>query len=344
MTPSSRLPYRLAASLALVIVASAFSVSAFAAPKKKPAKPKPAESADTAAAATAAPATAPEPAPAPAPVEPAASKGAAATETTAPAVDITDTKEDPNIRYYFIGARYRGTIIPQFLESIFVDEGSTVYSNTFGVEFDMRKGGQSMIPWIVYTDYSMGDTLFHQKGTSTIPGNYSVVSSNLKALYLGIDELWSTHLDQGHHWDFEFGFGVGIGFVFGDLYNNWAFQDDTGPLHSSTSGLNYSKCTGVGPTGCNIGDHSSMMPPLKVNNYKEPNWFSGGSVPVIFPSISFPTLGIRYKPIKQLETRFQVGFSLTGFWFQLSADYGFEKPEDRTVKASSNLSRLHDML
>jgi len=26
-------------------------------------------------------------------------------------------------------------------------------------------------------------------------------------------------------------------------------------------------------------------------------------------------------------------FSLTGFWFSLSADYGLEKPENKTVKA-----------
>jgi hypothetical protein len=29
--------------------------------------------------------------------------------------------------------------------------------------------------------------------------------------------------------------------------------------------------------------------------------------------------------MKQLETRLGVGFSLTGFWFGLSANYGLEK-------------------
>ena len=37
-------------------------------------------------------------------------------------------------------------------------------------------------------------------------------------------------------------------------------------------------------------------------------------------------------------------FSLTGFWFSLSADYGLEKPENKTVKASSSLARMRDML
>jgi hypothetical protein len=257
-------------------------------------------------------------------------------------VPITDTREDPNRRYYFIGVRYRGTVIPQFLMDLFVDEGTTVYSNNIGIEFDMRKQGQSTIPWIVYSDYSMGDTLFHQKGQPTIPSNYSVVNSSLKALYLGLDQLWSVPLDESHHWDFEFGFGVGVGVLFGDLLNNWVFDTTNGPLVAST-GVHFAECVNTVPASCQPGNHTGNPQIAKVNGYKEPFWFSGGSVPNIFPYISFPQLGVRYKPIKQLETRLGVGFSLTGFWFGLSADYGLEGP-DKSPKASSSLGRMHDML
>ena len=43
--------------------------------------------------------------------------------------------------------------------------------------------------------------------------------------------------------------------------------------------------------------------------------------------MGIPELGVRYKPIKQLEVRAQVGFSLTGFFFGISGDYGLEKKE-----------------
>jgi hypothetical protein len=347
-----------AASLALTAALVTVSSTALAA-KKKGAKPKTTESTDTAAPAASGSGTSAPSAPAtdPAPAAPAASAETATPKPDAAAappaeaapqstVDITDTKEDLDKRYYFLGLRYRGTIIPQFFESLFVDEGGTVYSNTFGLELDMRKGGQSTIPWIVYTDYNMGDTLFHQKGTDqTLAGNYTIVSSGLKAIYLGLDELWSAPLDTNHHLDFEFGFGVGIGFVFGDLINDWAMED---PAMSSpfvaANGKHYVICPSEGAgSGCNKADHQNAAI-AKVNNYKEPNWFNGGSVPTIFPNITFPALGLRYKPIKQLETRLQVGFSLTGFWFQLSADYGFEKAEDKNVKASTSLHRSRDML
>ncbi len=284
----------------------------------------------------------------PSEAKPAKPASAADTPSKEPEVPITDTREDPNRRYYFIGLRYRGTVIPQFLMNLFVDEGATVYSNTIGVEFDMRKQGQSTIPWIAYSDYSMGDTLFHQKGQPTIPSNYTVVNSSLKAIYLGLDQMWSIPLDESHHWDFEFGFGVGVGVLFGDLMNDWVYEDPNGSLVAST-GVHYTQC---GPfdnipsrSSCQSASHQGNPMPPKIGGYKEPFWLSsgGGSVPNFFPHISFPQLSVRYKPIKQMEARLGVGFSLTGFWFGLSADYGLETP-DKSPKASSSLARLHDML
>jgi len=254
-----------------------------------------------------------------------------------PKTSNTNVYEDPNEKYYFVGARYRGTVIPQFLTNLFVNEGGTFYSNTAGIELDMRKDGHSTIPWLAFTNYGFGDTLFEQKGKPPgDPGNWSVVNSGLSAIYLGLDELWSTDLDEGHHFAFEFGFGVGIGAVFGNLQNDWVYQNPNGDLHSSDHG-NYSMCqtTNDGP-GCSPADHQNATI-NKVAHYVEPNWFNGGSVPVIFPYVSFPQLGLRWKPIKQMEARLGLGFSLTGFWFGLSADYGLEKPKHDTTAGGTTL-------
>jgi hypothetical protein len=256
-----------------------------------------------------------------------------------PETSNENVREDPNQRYYFVGLRYRGTVIPQFLVNLFVNEGGTFYSNTAGIELDMRKDGHSTIPWLAFTNYGFGDTLFEQKGKDpSDPGNWSVVSSGLSAIYLGLDEMWSSDLDEGHHFAFEFGFGVGIGAVFGDLHNDWVTPNPTGSLHSSDHG-NYNMCNTVndGP-GCSPADHQNATI-NKVGGYVEPNWFNGGSVPVIFPHVSFPQLGLRWKPIKQLETRLGLGFSLTGFWFGLSADYGLEKPKHDTTAGGPSLGR-----
>jgi hypothetical protein len=242
----------------------------------------------------------------------------------AQAEDITFTKEDPKKKYYFVGLRYRGTIIPQFIMNMFVNEGATVYSNTFGAEFEIRSGGQSMIPWIQYTDYNTGDMLFLQKGQADAPNNRTVVNSSLKGLYLGLDELWSVNIND--HLDFEYGFGVGVGGIWGDLMNNWVFLDPNGP-YVGADGRHYSKCTMVtAAAGCAPSSHTDPSP-AKVGGYVEPNWFSGGGVPVVFLHVAIPQFSLRYKPIKQLETRISTGFSLTGFWFGLSIDYGLEHQE-----------------
>jgi hypothetical protein len=360
MTPCPRVRH---AWLALLPLLAILVVAPAALAAKK--KPKKTDTTTTAPAASSsapapepAPAPAPTPEPAPAAAPPASPKAEAAAESSATAkaseVDSSDTREDPNTRYYFVGLRYRGTIIPQFLMNLFVDEGATIYTNMFGIELDMRKGGQSMIPWIVYADYSMGDTLFHQKGGTPTgvpgdPGNFTIVNSSLKMVYLGLDELWSAPIDDAHHWDLEFGFGVGVGFVFGDLINNWVYVDNSngvnGPAVKGSNGFFYARCPagmdGSLPPGCNKADHQNATI-AKVGGYPEKFWFSGGSVPSIFPNVWFPTLNLRYKPIKQFETRLGVGFSLTGFWFGLSGDYGLEKTG--SGKATGSRASLRDML
>ena len=240
--------------------------------------------------------------------------------------DIKDVTEVDGKKYFFIGARYRGNIIPQFMLNLFVDEGATVYSNNIAIELDMRKDGFSLIPAIGFTEYGTGgDILFKEKGSKDIAGNYSFVNSSMKALYLTADLLWSAKISK--NFDFEYGAGFGLGIVFGDLSNNWVYEDAAGPL-SGANGKHYSKCqTGGTQPGCNAAEHKNTDT-LKVGNYTEPSWFSGGSKPVVFPWISIPQIGVRYKPIKNFEARFGMGFGLTGFWFGLNGAYGLEqKPQ-----------------
>jgi hypothetical protein len=110
--------------------------------------------------------------------------------------------------------------------------------------------------------------------------------------------------------------------IFGTLEDNWVYPT-TGTQVSPT---NYTACTTTTPAlGCSPADHANATV-NKVGGYQEPSWVNGGSKPNIFPLINFPQLGVRYKPIKQMEARLGVGFSLTGFWFGLSANYGLEKP------------------
>ena len=319
----------LSAALVLALFASVpFTLAALAQGTKPKGGAPTAASASTGAAA---PAPTPDPTPTPAASEgvPPPASSSLPTTVADSKEDPSNTYEDPNQKYYFIGLRYRLSIVPQAFESLFVDDGSTFVSHAFGVEFDIRKDGHSTIPWIQYQTLTFGDTLFHQKGKSgggiNDVDNRTVVNSGVNLFVLGLDQLWSIPLAENKV-DYELGFGVGIAFVIGNLTNDWVYNDPNGPLVDG-QGHHYSRCInpGDGSDGsCVPGAHSNSQQ-NKINHYVEPNWFSGGSIPQPFFHLALQPLGFRYKPVKFLQVRFGVGLQITGIFFNLAVDYGLEQ-------------------
>ncbi|HEY2514964.1 MAG TPA: hypothetical protein VGI39_29065, partial [Polyangiaceae bacterium] len=123
-----------------------------------------------------------------------------------------------------------------------------------------------------------------------------------------------------------YGAGFGLGVLFGTLKNDWVYDNTAGSLVGS-NGRHFAPCQTQGDAAsCQPIAHQNSTD-IKVNGYNEKNWLQGGSIPVVFPRIAFPEIGVRYKPIKELETRFTMGFSLTGFFFGISGDYGFPSKE-----------------
>jgi hypothetical protein len=289
---------------------------------------KPASTAGSTTAPSAAPAPSPTPPPppppvaeAPAPPAPEAAPPAKAeTPPPAPAVDLHDPTEISGKRYYYLGLRYRGTILPQFLVNAFVDGGGTIFSNSIGLELDMHKDNFSFIPSISYADYNSGDMVFLEKGKdANLIGNYTVVNSSLKTLYLSVDLLWDVPVSKGI--EFEYGVGLGAGVVFGDLENNWVKYDANGNL-TDKNGKKMSRCVkGDNAPGCSAGDHSNSKE-IKTGGYKEKFWLDGGSAPSFLPNLSIPQVGMRFHPIKEFEGRVGIGWSPYGFFFQLSGNYG----------------------
>lgn len=260
---------------------------------------------------------------------------------------ITDVLENKGQGYYFLGVNYRLTIVPGFLINLFVDQGpSAVLSNTVGLSFDYRKDHFSIVPGLNFSNYDFDPVLFLQKGkAASDPGNWGLVHSSLKAIYLTVDLLWSVPIAKAGQVDFEFGFAAGIGGIFGNLYNTWVSNDPSvgGPAIASQASGNFYQCTqvpganGIAPNdgalqqGCNRNNHqnATVSKTGPGDGYREPNWFDsgGGSVPTIFPWLSLPILGFRFKPIKELEMRLNGGFSITGFFVNFAAYYGFESPK-----------------
>ena len=231
-----------------------------------------------------------------------------------------DPVERPGKRQLFLGLRYRGTVVPQFLMNLFANEGKTLLIHTGGIELEVRRDRMSLLPWVSYTDYRMDDTLFLEKNKdASKPGSWSFANSSVKALFAGIDILWSVPL--GRFLDFEAGLGVGVGYLFGDFVSNWVYDDPSGRLVSS-AGRHFSGCvTAADAASCDKANHNNAKVD-KVNRYVEPTWFGGGTVPNLYARITAPILGLRFKPIRAFTVRVNVATSLTeGFVFGANLDF-----------------------
>lgn len=246
-----------------------------------------------------------------------------------------DPKEDPHKPYYFVDLKFRDIVLPKFMVSVFGKGGATINVPSVGAEFGYRKGGIEIDTTAWYADYSSNDQGFLFRGKNDGDEAYEKVKSSLKVLYLSVDLLKDIPIDDKGRFSFLIGGGVGVGFVFGNLYRNQVYPRDYSTAAGSVPDPNNVGAWNDCPDANALGAPQFQIPgtgnPPKFwcdrsndhyGAYSEKSWANGGSKPIIFPWVSLPQLSFRYKPIKQVQIRFDTGWSLSGFFFGLSGGYG----------------------
>jgi len=231
-----------------------------------------------------------------------------------------DLREDPLKRYYFLGVRLRDIVVPQFMLEIFAKGGATGNVWLVGPELSMRKGNTEIDISLAYADYGFGPAMFKGKNDPDIA--YEWVKSDMKVVYLTFDLLLDVPLDKSGMFDFLIGGGIGVGVVAGDLYRDQTYPKNSGAPDPADPSK-WEKC---GFAGDGFGSYCDTATDHYYRNgkdYSEKSWIDGGSKPVVIPWISLPQLSLRVKPIKQMQGRLDAGFSVSGFFFGLSAGYGF---------------------
>ena len=246
-----------------------------------------------------------------------AQEPASATNEASSTSDTGDVSERPweeeeNEKYTFVGLRARMIYIPTFMFDLFqADGGKSVLAPSFGPEYVTRRNGFEIDTWLTYTSYGMDDAPFKSKSDPDVA--YEIVRSELKAITVGADFLW-THPINDKGLSLMYGGGAGIGLVFGELHRNQAYPPDGQPGDPEQ----YEKCAGPNTFGDYCDDDNDHY-----GSYTEPNWFDGGSKPVLFPWIALPQVGLRWKPSRHFVLRVDTGLSLPGpFFFGVSGQYG----------------------
>jgi hypothetical protein len=229
-----------------------------------------------------------------------------------------ETHEEGHEPYFFMGLRFRDYILPEFMLDAFATGGTTVNAATIGPEFTYREGGIEFDVALTYADYSMDPTLF--KGRSKKVEKLERVASDLKLIYATVDVLYEISVEEQSRAAFLFGFGAGFAVVVDNLRRNQIYPknpskfdidnpDEWVDCESPADPLDPADWCGE------ANNH--------YGNYDEPSWANGGSKPNVVPYLAFPQFAFRYKPIKELQARFDAGFALTnGFFLGLSVGYG----------------------
>lgn len=235
----------------------------------------------------------------------------------APAAADSGTSKSPveekGKTYHFVGARFRGLIIPSFVIGMFGDGGKTVFAPNFGPEFAIRRDNFEYNFSVTYTSYVMTDTTF--KAPSDPPEAMELVNAHLKVLYLAADFVWSHPFSP--QVALLYGGGAGLGIVWGPLYREQAYPVGSG----------WESC-GSGPPPAGTPEPKATYcapdPSLKTQHYagyQEPSWANGGSKPILFPWLALQT-GLRFKPSHDFVARLDVGIGFGQFFFGVGADYG----------------------
>lgn len=221
---------------------------------------------------------------------------------------------------YFLGARFRDFVAPEFMFDLFADGGPDVV-NVFsgGPEFMLNTGALEVIfsVTVPYADFSMDEFLF--KAKSDPERAYEFAESSLKLITVSVDLLGRIPFDQKGTVALLLGGGVGVSGVIGDIIRNQAYPVDPNDADPDEPSK-WRKCQAPGdgneaPDGGNYcGDDNDHY-----DDYSEPSWTNGGSKPIIFPYIALPHIALEITPIEQFMMRIDTGFSITGFFFGLGA-------------------------
>ncbi|MFO0548283.1 MAG: hypothetical protein U0271_07855 [Polyangiaceae bacterium] len=234
-------------------------------------------------------------------------------------VKPTPAEIDP-LPPHWIGARFRGLLVPEFVMNLVGDGGTTTYWPGAAITYTARLEVVDIEPTLMVTSYALGTTPF--KPHDTPDTEWELVESDLWGLTATVDILYRVKLDDARHVELRIGGGFGVGWAFtGELYR-WQSYPASGEPGDPAA---YEKCVGPNnPAGtfryCNQLDKDA-------ERYGAPDatWFTGGARPVVYPWLSLPQIGLSFRPVPEVAIDLEIGLTLNGLLTGLGLRFGVGK-------------------
>lgn len=255
-------------------------------------------------------------------------------------VSETDPRERPDTDYFLVGAFTRGVIVPTFIQALFVtyspgarSTGEPVNMGAGGF-FTWRRNGFGVTAEVWYLGFQ---TAGYYHGLSAADTEFEFIESNLGAVFGNF--LFGWNIAVTDWFGFDIGFGLGFGGLVGDLYRTEAYRDPgtgtlapclgpgnpAGPYCDDSLELRSAngRLDGSRQMGGTYQRHRTGDPNIDSRNGPNPWYFGDGGVPPMFFWIDLPRIGLRFKPIRQVQIQINGGYNLYGFNFGGSLAYGF---------------------
>jgi hypothetical protein len=216
----------------------------------------------------------------------------------------------------WLGARYDGYVLPQFMMSAGWAGGTTVFVPGGGLTVTARASDADVVVGLGYQRYRMPETAFLPNGAPDT--DFEIVEADMHALSLTLDLLFRVPLDASETVALRLGGTLGVGVMLGSLVRTQAY-----PAGDPSQPGAYAKCLGPNnPPGsfryCNQLDADADH----YGGYREPSWFEGGAFPTVFPVAALPMLGLSYRPSAKTAIDLDVGLALSGVRTSLGLRFG----------------------
>jgi len=212
---------------------------------------------------------------------------------------------------YWLGARFRGLVVPQAYQNLYGDGGRTVFAPGGGATL-MRRGKNADVTFSLgYASFAVDAMPW--KATDAPETDWELIDSDLQALLFTVDVLWSTALDDDGDVRLRFGGGAGVGWAFtGELNQTQAYY----PKGADGDPTRLKKCLGPDdPVGsyryCNQLDADADH----YGDYASPSWFDDGHRPTVFPWLALPQVGLSLRVSRRFVVELETAFTLTGVMF-----------------------------
>ncbi len=217
----------------------------------------------------------------------------------------------------WIGARFRGVLMPQLLMNLVADGGTTIFVPGGGLTYTRRTSGPDIVIGVQYATYQMGSTAFKPHGAPDT--EWEILESDLHATIASADLMWRIPLDDAQKVELRLGAGIGVGIAFAGEIRRWQAYPPDGAEGDPDL---WEKCAGPNDPAGTFRFCNQLDKDIDRYGRAEPYWHEDGLRPLFFPWLSVPQVGLTFHTTEATALDLELGLTLNGIMTGVGMRFG----------------------